>query len=347
YQKNMRVSARKYNISQLFLKWAKRNQKKVIMGVIFLAIFLGFWSYLRYQEKKEFELNLKQAKEEKALGEQEENREKKMDHLLKGLYAIDTALLMSPKHSEVAKVKLELSQSLVKSACATRDYQFAYYFVRGIERLEKIDGREKVMLKEEVDLAKTQILREHKKRLEYWKFALKQPLPGMRDDAILEISKMEEPEILEAVTQEVKEGTEYFLKSKERTSKQNEYYEMMVVALGSLENSKVGALLCESLELMAQQLLRFKEGNRPDMDVQYMVSLAQALSNAKATGFSARFGDLRRKIGENSLFSQRTEMSFRKLVLLEQLLTKLESASAQDFFYRAILKSEIKDLEGV
>lgn len=346
YRKNMRVSVRNYSVSQVLWKWIKRNQIAVSILMIVLSIFLSFWGYLKYEEQKEFEAHIEKAKQEKAMGATETRHEEKMEHYFNGLHSINSALLVDPKHSEVAKIKFELSQSLIKSACETRDFQFASYFVRGVESLDSLDLQTKVKLKEEVESAKTQSLRDHQKRLRYWMSALKDPQEGMRNEAILEISKMEEPEILDELAKEVKAGTQYFLASTERTPKKDEYYEVMALVLGAIGNPKAGAILWDSLDTIGQKMLHFKEGNRPYADVAYMVTLAQALSNSKSVDFAENLNTLRQQMGEYSLFTQRSKLSFKQLALLENLVAKREGNSFQDFLNRALLKSEINDHEG-
>ncbi|MEK7483762.1 MAG: hypothetical protein AABZ60_05475, partial [Planctomycetota bacterium] len=286
YRKNMRVSARSYNLSQIFWKWMKRNQRKVHLGLSFMVLLLVFCGYLKYQKHQEFQKNINEAKIAKILGEEQESEEAKLKHFLKGMHSINTALLMAPEHTEVNQIKLALSQSLVKSACITKNFQFASYFIKEVEQLKAIEQPEKKKLRKELDTAQTQLLREHQKRLDYWMFALKDPLPGMREDAILEISKMQEIEILNKLAEEIKKGTEYFLTDEKRDSKVNEYYEIMALALGSLENSEAGEILWECLSILAFQILRFEEALRPNADVQYMVTLVQALANSKTPRFS-------------------------------------------------------------
>lgn len=343
YRKNLRVFAKNYSLLEIGTKWIKRNKKKVALAVVFLLLFLSFWGYLTYQKKKEFQANFALAYKEKGYAEQEPQLEKKIEHLLKGMHFIDSALFISSSVPEVSHLKLELSQKLLKYACETQNFQFASYFVKGVEHLAFVKPSKKEQLKTEFEFAKTAILREQQKTLKYWKSALTDPLLGMKEEAILAINKMQNFEILQEIAEEVKKGTEYFLKEKQRTVKQDEYYEMMALALGSLENPKAGSILWECLEKISSQVLQFKEGYRPYADLQFMITLTQALGHAKAVGFSEKLITLRKQMG-NSLYTESSQRTLGKLILLDQSIDHFKPTSATDFLERAKLRDEVKDV---
>ena len=60
----------------------------------------------------------------------------------------------------------------------------------------------------------------------------------MHQDAIFEISRLDEPVILKRLLQILEEGTQYFLQDKKRTEEENRYYPTMVKALGRLKDSE-------------------------------------------------------------------------------------------------------------
>ncbi|MEK7487551.1 MAG: tetratricopeptide repeat protein, partial [Planctomycetota bacterium] len=120
----------------------------------------------------------------------------------------------------------------------------------------------------------------------------------------------------------------------------------IATAFGFLGNPNAGKNLWESLELIGQDVLRFKDEDRPTADMNYMIALAQAISNSTALSFSEKLKNLRWKMGGiDNLFMVRTDLSFKKLTLLDQLET-IHASTPEAFLDRALLKYEIKDYEG-
>ncbi|MEK7483809.1 MAG: tetratricopeptide repeat protein [Planctomycetota bacterium] len=191
-----------------------------------------------------------------------------------------------------------------------------------------------------------QRLKEHQKRLNFWKNALQKPRQGMREEALLEISKMNEPEIFEALIKIVQEGTDYFLKSPKRSAKQNEYYGTMVTALGFLGNPKAGEILWKHLEELAQTVLRFEENQQPTADIEYMIALAEAIKNSKAPKYSEKMQGLLLPFSENSLFRTRTQEVLKNLFLIDNLTTTLYPTTTQEYLHRASIKETISDFQG-
>ncbi|MEK7483810.1 MAG: tetratricopeptide repeat protein, partial [Planctomycetota bacterium] len=212
--------------------------------------------------------------------------------------------------------------------------------------LDYLPPERQTNLRMEIELAKTRILKQHQQRLSYWKQALREPAEGMREEALFEINKMNEPEIFEELMQLVQEGTHYFLKSSERKSQQDEYYSFMVQALGSLENPKAGECLWNALEETTKNMLLLEEKQRSFSDMDYIITLAEALKNSKASGYSKKFLKLIDQFGKNSLFGDRTKRIAKKLLQREHPTTLSQPTSSKEYILRAFVKTEMNDLEG-
>ncbi|MEK7483570.1 MAG: serine/threonine-protein kinase, partial [Planctomycetota bacterium] len=220
YQKNLKVSAKEYGLMETLIKWAKRNRNKLIVAALILVTVTSIISYFQWKSWNEKEKQFAQTKEELqkqkelAHGVEGKNREEigfKMDSLLQALNLLNSALALKPKHEEMIQEKWGVGKELLNLCFETKDYSLAGFVAREIDPLEVFKEKEDQHLQENVQQERDKALTQHKNRLAYWKSALKDPLPGMRDDALLEISKMQEEEIFKDLEKEVKIGTEYFL----------------------------------------------------------------------------------------------------------------------------------------
>lgn len=182
---------------------------------------------------------------------------------------------------------------------------------------------------------KTQQLYRHQERFNYWLTRLAEGAleDEERDDAIFEMSKMPEDEIVQQLLSKIQEGTEYFLKDEDRHIKKDEYYETLATALGRMEKPKLAPILLELLEKLAQRRIRFASVS----DINYMVAIAQGIARSKNAEVAKPFQEIRIKMGQVSLFWNRTKVAYRTLLQYESRGKKMtEALTASDLLERAL-----------
>ena len=79
---------------------------------------------------------------------------------------------------------------------------------------------------------------------------------------LLEINKMQEPEILKKLLHLLAEGTNYFLSEQHKNAKQQDFYSTIATALGWFENPKAALFLLHSLEKMKEKLVKITAKGR-------------------------------------------------------------------------------------
>jgi tetratricopeptide (TPR) repeat protein/tRNA A-37 threonylcarbamoyl transferase component Bud32 len=364
YQKHLRVSVKEYSSLELVLKWIQRYKQQIrLVGVPIIVLLITIFGYSEWKQRKEIQQNVEEAKErEKEANEIRDDlgKEKlstKIGKLLLAQNFLNVALFVNPKNREVQEMKWNLGKKLVETCYLTEDYNLATFMAKEMETLSFPKKEDKDKLLGQVNEERDKTLKDHltkfdeledrfrNKNLEYGQ--------GERDDAIFEISKMPEKEIFDKLIGILKEATEYFqLDQTKQDIKTNEFYTMMVMALGRLENPEAGPHLIESLESIKNKLslLSNEEQKKEKRKMDFMILLAEAFANSKAFKYALKFYDIRLKMGINGLFWNRTETicekSAKDVISDFNKTIQLYPQDATTYYYRAVAKSIIGDLEG-
>jgi serine/threonine protein kinase len=305
------ITARARTPLEKMQKWMKNHRPLVLFLGLLLLLTLSFILYFHWKRGYEEEHYFMKLAEEadqsiKALKEEQETNAK-VQEALKALNLLNEMSSLRKNFVEGEGKKMQVGEILIQLACDTQNYPLADYILTDLENLPASYTAKKQDLRDFIGGAKTQKLKEHQSRLNYWKETLQAPEieARMRENALFEIAKMQENEIFEEVLALVEEGTQYFLKSKDRSVRKDEYYQTMATALGRLGNRQAGAFLFKNIE---QMQAHFGEKEPPVAEVEYMAVLADALAQVAFTEFSIPLENLRRKMGKNSLFWSKTEL---------------------------------------
>jgi tetratricopeptide (TPR) repeat protein len=351
YQQDTLLSIRTYTPLEILRKWIKRNWRKLLLLLSFLGITFLLWFYFQWYQtqlqRKQFEKYYEEAqrKKEKALTFKVSFPEKYFNHLLDTLQALEQALSVIPQDTQAQKEKIQIRQELLSLACTLENYSFATYLLESFPNRSSVEKRQKQELFISIQEQKNKRLYAHQKKLAEWFVLLDQPQvnESLRSQAIFEIAKMNEPEIFEQLLQELRVGTEYFLHSKERTPRKDEFYMTLISALGRLENPQATPLLIQALHQMVEQISGLKV--RPFADIQWMTTLVTALRNNKAKGVAKILSHFRVKMGQNSLFWNQTEADYKAL-LLEENFENPSEKNAEWYLYQGDFKREKEDWNG-
>ncbi|MEK7485294.1 MAG: protein kinase, partial [Planctomycetota bacterium] len=367
YQKNIQISARFYTVREILWKWTQRNWKPLLLAIFLLmtgSTFFFYQHWLKQREEQKRIVLFKKETEEKwtrAIQEADQEEaysleilergnyesERKVIHLLNALNHLNRALQIQPQHPLSEKKKLTLGKLLMQLCYKTRDYKLANYVAKELGQLSILTLEEKKSLLQEVEEERTRITKEHLQRFKKWeqKFREGEALEGDAEDAIFDISKMQEEEILMELFSILDESKKYFFKKKDRHNKKEEFFKVMIIALGRLENPKAGRKLLDTLIQMSQRMVPIPISKRPIAETDYLITLAQALGYSNLTGVSKEFHHLRWDLGKNGRFWSNTESVFRNLASLDRI-DQLYAGSAEDYFTRALLKLESNDFSG-
>jgi serine/threonine protein kinase/tetratricopeptide (TPR) repeat protein len=352
YQKNLKVSVKHYTLRELMLKWIKRNPHLVHLLLLAFCLFLGFLFYTAWKNRQEVLHKTHQARALEAQAQSIQGRGKealtlKMNTLLEALNLLNTALFIDPYHLETQEAKWEVGKTLIQLCYQSKDYQLAHFIADHMKTLTEIESAKRDQLQQEVDQEQDKTLKKHLKRFaflkeKWYKKELSYGL-GEREDALFEISKMPEKEILEELLKSLQDATAYFLKENTFEQRLQEFHFFMVMALGRLENPAAGPILLEALKTM-------EKATKHTAQYEYQIVLAEALANSKAFQCAEAFHQLREKRGRNSLFFKRTEVASKKLLqgqidfYDQEIQFRPDSNSA--YFQRGKAKHEKGDLEG-
>ena len=210
--------------------------------------------------------------------------------------------------------KWNLAKEIVRFACEAKNFELADYIASDLEGLLTISFEKQEKIKQQIKEWKTKQLNTHLARLKYWKQTLKEKklTENLRTNAIFEIAKMSEKEILDELLQILDEGKSYFFSNKKRSSRKDEYYQTMVIALGRFGDKEAGPHLLQILEEMATKLGKKEVKDLAEID--FMVSLFNAITYLKLMEFAPALKKVRWKMGHKKLFWNRTEALFKTLL---------------------------------
>ncbi|MEK7485158.1 MAG: tetratricopeptide repeat protein [Planctomycetota bacterium] len=176
---------------------------------------------------------------------------------------------------------------------------------------------------------------------------------GDRDDAVFEISKMQEKVVLEKLITLTNEGTRYMIKSLERAPKEVELYQMLIEAIGRMENPEASDCLITSLQdILDQKISQYPLEQEIPLDLtEYMENLAFALKNVNGFSFMAKFQEIRMAMQKHkSLFFTHTINIDQKLKLFfyseSTSRTNDPKSFAGRYFIQGQLKLNRKDYSG-
>ncbi|MEK7487211.1 MAG: serine/threonine-protein kinase, partial [Planctomycetota bacterium] len=301
YQRNLGVSVREYSAWELLKKWIQRNKQKVALASVILLLLAGFVVYnyqqeqyrLRVEQEKietQFKQVYKSAEEEHQRAIQNTNedrnaRSERIKNWLNALNASNATLQLKPKNLQAEELKLNITKNLLTLCFETQDYNLAEYITREIQQISLLSDKEKENYKQQVHLEKNKTLQRHLKRFEEWlnKLKLGDLQQSDREFALSEITKMQENEIYEKLIILLNEGVEYYLINKERTPVMDNFYSIMVTALGYIENNKSKEPLLQALKKLSDHILKLPAQLKRDPE-NYMADLVRALADSKIKG---------------------------------------------------------------
>ncbi|MEK7486589.1 MAG: tetratricopeptide repeat protein, partial [Planctomycetota bacterium] len=354
YTKNLRLSIRNYGLRELIGKWIRRNKRK-FFGLFFLIVLISFfsgygiWSFYQDRQKQltELWLQLQEEKKQAFSADTPQSIEKTVHHLLVSLNLCNVMFTLTPQEALVAQEKWALGKNLITLTCAQENYPLAYSVFQDLESLSAIKDSEKKLLRDYIFTEKRKFLTQHLQQLEEWLQKLKSHFreDNLRDEAILELSRLKEPEIAERLLFLLKEGTQYFLQQKNRTSAQEEFYGVIPCILGRMSQPQIPQALWDSLELLYQKISVLPETKRPSSEIHYMVLLTQSLSYTQAQKFLLPLFLMRYRMGIESIFSRKTEHTYEKLIHLDYL-KQLPLKDSESLTYRGTLLLSKNDYAG-
>lgn len=221
--------------------------------------------------------------------------------LLRALGSINEAL--SIRHSiEVEQKKLELGKQLIQLACESKNYKLAEYLSTEIRSLSIISIADIEKIQQEIQTKKNKTLEDHQRQLAHWLSFLEEHYASEqeKEDAVFEISKMTEEEIRQQLIQILEERkTVYFLQHTAENQLQEQFYEVLIKALGRLNHPKSAPVL---LNLLRKMSLEFSIASPPLHKINKMVLLSTALEQSGATQIASEFLEVRLQMGQNGLF---------------------------------------------
>ena len=351
FQGHSRVSVRDYNLFELIFRWGKRNKEKVFLGGVVTLLLLAFQFY-RFQEKQRlFKDSYQNAQAHyshslKIKKHEREKKKEKIDLYLKSFHEANKALALNPNHKDVEKLKEKVGIQLMELCFESEDYELARYVATELQNVSLISAKRKQELYQTVELNRTKRTRTYLERLDVLFELLQSPKKGLKESALLEISKMQGKEVVQKLIEKVKEGTLYFLTKENRSTRMEDYYGTLATALGYLESSLSVEILLQSLEELKNSAIKYPEGQKPRSLINYMVTLAEALANTKVPNLFFRFDYIRREMGgEYSIFGGQTKFVIQQLASAEKI--ELPSgASAYDYFQQGLIKIKKHDFKG-
>ena len=339
YGKNNLVSAREYSALEALEKWVLRNKQKVILVAVLLLSLAGFglhFSLAKQKERQQFFdqfYTLYQAEKQKAeqfKGTGRRSIENKMQLYLNAISFLDRAALAKEGDPEIEQENLNLITNIVDLSFKTKDFQLAQFVAKQLEEFETIQETTKINLQKKVATAKNAQLQLHQKRFNWWVNRLQSPqqFKEEHEEAIFEISKMQEEEIYNKLLDLLQKGIDYFLTSPYRTTLLDNFYGTMAVALGRLENSQASLPLLQSLQKLEKELTQKYQEKKPLAETRFMIKLTQAISYTRAPHIFDPLSQIRFKMGYNGVFWKETEAIFQKLAS-EDLSTLVIPESAE------------------
>ncbi|MEK7486553.1 MAG: tetratricopeptide repeat protein, partial [Planctomycetota bacterium] len=342
YQQNLRISVRKYNSFEIVRKWVQRNRIRCLIAISFLGLCLLFWGYFFIEQ----EIRFQEAYQKGLKGIQEirsSSETASITILLSALGSMNEAL--SIRHiPEVERGKLYLAEELIKLACQSKNYKLAEYLGTEIRSLSIIDIAYKNKIQKDIQTKKNETINLHLVRLDYWLQILEKRYVSEqeKEDAIFEISKMSEDEIWKKLLQIIEDHKmSYFLQNNSENQLEEQFYEIVIKALGRLNHPESAPVL---LTLLKEMSFSFSTSSPPLHKINCMVLLSSALEQTEVANIASEFLEIRLQMGQNGLFWQRTRQIYQHLVEREGS-PKKTGETEEILFKQAILNLDQNKLD--
>lgn len=323
YRQDDQVSVRQYSILEIVVKWVKRHRHfvQLVLVALFVGVcFLGYSTQKRSQYfQKRYQIAVQKRQDFMTQVHQDNiSREKQIQLLLNALTSINQALLIKREEVQAENEKYEIGQALLDIFLETGNYPMAQYIVNEMKTLAFLEADKKKEMIQKLQYHVELRLDQHKKRLQFWenKFRQGKMKAEDRENALFELSKMQEEDIFQRLLAILEEGLNYFLTvpSKERTEFLSEFYEVMVLALGRLENPAAKKPILEALNTMlSKRQIVLLSGKEIDA-VMYTAALLNALFYTKSTQtLQEELPQIRNLLKLNQLFRQKTGFAYQQL----------------------------------
>lgn len=345
------VYARNRSLTEQTLRWVKKHYQ-IVFFFSFLCFFgLGLWTYSHWLQKNEQQKRRENTRiqAQKAIEKASHYPSRqKFEYLLNALNLINTAIALAPNDQKLQREKLRVGQNLVDIACDNQEYELATYLAKEIAKLSLLKKSQREKIFQHLEEKRMRSTVQQNQAFEEWILTLKSDGVEQeeREDALFDISKMNEKNIFAQLLQLLEEGTQYFLQDEQRTAKSDEFYEIIVQALGRQSHHEAGIHLVHALKQIRNKLFPIPEAQRSRADVRYMVALTQALANLKNPEYANFIDELCIAMGENSLFFQKAIKAQRKLLKIQEFTPKLETNQIQACLRRGNQKQIQGDLMG-
>jgi tetratricopeptide (TPR) repeat protein len=249
-------------------------------------------------------------------------------------HLLNRALLQKIPSSEAPRLLLEMAIYLIQSACKRKEYAFARYIHSQLKQHSFYQKKQEEQIRDWIDQHEKFLLHKHQKQFYKWEalFAISssqsQVRKELQEEALFEISQMKEPEIVKEILYQVREGTQELKTNSLKRSP--EWYFLLLQVLGRLEVDAVSPLL-EVIHTLRPQTSR-NQLSFPQLSA--LIYASQSLSYCKAVGYLELFSTIRKEMGENSLFSLRTQQAFLRLTGEQPL--QLETYTRQTDYLSAL-----------
>ncbi|MEK7486348.1 MAG: tetratricopeptide repeat protein [Planctomycetota bacterium] len=354
------IRAKSISYQEKWKNWKGRHRQK--WGGILLCCIsgLGFFFFFKISHHIErpqaLQKYFQQAIHLKAKADSETqknfaSRSQKLHYLLSALTLLNEAFFLDPEQSEVLFEKRKVITSLVTLACEIRHYDLAEYLIQTLENKNAENSSFLTQFRSQITEHREHQLKQHLARLRFLKkyFFEKQATEALQQEALFEIVKMNEAEIFQKLLQNLEEGTLYFLSKDARSIQRNAYYNLVVSALGRLENRKAIAPIWSSLEKITESVVVLSVPNQQKKisEIRFMIVLANALGNLNADNKFLELHQITIKMPYVGLFNKETKRSYHKLAKLAKANYQEHSASdnEQDYIQKGLIKMQSNDFK--
>lgn len=351
------ILAKNQSSWERWIRWQKKNSQKTI-GFLFLFLFSFFgivgWSFKVHQENRkkayhflqEFQKKYEQAKMLPA--NHFEEKSKKLNAFLSALALLNRALESWPHFEKAQQEKWNLSKDFFQFACEIQAFPLASYIVREVQENSIVSEEEKEEIQSLLESKQQYQTQRCQKRFDFWKTRLKTQhiSKAEQDDAIFEISQMNNPVIFSQLIEIMEQATTFFLKAEKITQIEEQYWKVFVLALGRTGNSKARDPLLKSIQNFSDYLGALPQNKRAAPKQRFLVFLIQALESSRAENVTSFIYKIREQIGtRNTIFADGTIHSFRKIVRREQA-DKIKPQTDAEYIRRGNLRLLLKEYLG-
>ncbi|MEK7487216.1 MAG: serine/threonine-protein kinase [Planctomycetota bacterium] len=320
-----RISVKPPHLLENIITRGLKHRNTLILTVFALISGVLVLGYDRYQteqdQKKEQQRQISTYKNylkkivalrEKASALSEENTttlRQKIDLLMEANNLLNLTKMQKADNPQIEDIQYEIGKELIRLLSQQNQYLLARYFSREINTLKNVEDVEKIIIADLIEQGEQKLLLQHQKRFLYWieQLRYREWKEGLKESALLEISKMQEEPILQQLLTFLNEGKKYFSQNTLRKESEERFYKAMVEALGRLERPSSAEPLMLALEEMSQNVFSGKTKSFSLSEVEYMIELAYSIANSGNRNFAERFNRVREQGRDNELFWTRTE----------------------------------------